>query len=168
MKKLLITLIALMTCSTVTFAQWYANKSTNGMIHVSKTKSYQQFAPKGSCQTVKYDKGSSEKITIPVQLVELSNSNMKVLEEIGSYTVYVDCPNNKCVFINNTNKNLTIDIQVSPSEGILDIFHVSAGPGQTSTYTMRHDYHGKNATFHRCRLNTCNGYSRKNNAQMLN
>ena len=64
MKKLLITMVALMACSTATFAQWYVNKKTNGMIHVTKTKSFQQMAQKGSCEIVKFDQGgSSEKIT---------------------------------------------------------------------------------------------------------
>jgi hypothetical protein len=159
-------MVALMACSTATFAQWYVNKKTNGMIHVTKTKSFQQMAQKGSCEIVKFDQGgSSEKITIPIEFIELANNTMTVLEKIGSYTVYVDCPNNTLVFTNNTNKRLTIDIQTTGA-GLTEQFPVEAAPGQTVKRTMHANYRGKKATFYKCRLNTCNGYKRENNSQV--
>ena len=168
MKKLLITMVALMACSTATFAQWYKDKMVNGLIQITENKTFQQKWYEGSCKIVKFDQGgSSEKITMPVEIREMRNYTLVPVETIGSYTVYVDCPSNTLVFTNNTSKRLVIDAgtQVG-NKGEQN--SVGAYPGQTVKFPLHNNYRGKKATFYKCRLNECDGYKRENNSQVLN
>lgn len=165
MKKLLLTLIALVAIATGAQAQWYSSRNMNigGTVCIPDsrgyvTNSYHLNFIKSTCQTVTFPQGgSTDKITAPVVL--MGKDPINPIKTYGNVTVWVDVPNSKIVLENNS--SVSVGIKYGFKLGGKDEYTwIRAQAGQTVSQKTQTNTTGGNIRFYYLRLRECNGLSR--------